>query len=235
MKDKTIILAGGTGFIGQALAARWGKDNRVIILSRQRPRERGRWRSRREHNRNPREYNNSYGRKLLSAGDGYDVSYRHWNGRQVTEWAAVLDGCDLVVNLAGRSVNCRYNAHNKREIFDSRTDATEAIGEAIRRTVTPPKLWVNIASATIYRHAEDRAQDEYTGETGEDFSVAVCKRWESCFFEKRPDSVYRLHLYSHFTLKTDFNFYAGWWAGWIMKDIQNNILQVIKTRCAAKL
>lgn len=53
--------------------------------------------------------------------------------------------------------------------------------------------------------------------------------------EKCPDSVYRLQLYSHFVLKTDFNFYASWWAGWIMKDIQNNILQVIKTRCQAKL
>ena len=53
--------------------------------------------------------------------------------------------------------------------------------------------------------------------------------------EKRSDSIYRLHLYSHFTLRTTFNFYASWWAGWIMKDIQNNILQVIQTRCQDKL
>lgn len=166
MKNKKIILAGGTGFIGQTLAARWAKDNQVIILSRQKSGA----------------PNNTYGRELEK---GTNVSYRHWDGRTIDRWAAALEGCDLVVNLAGRSVNCRYTARNKREIFDSRTDATEVLGEAIRRTVVPPKLWINITSATIYRHAEDRAQDEYTGETGEGFSIEVCKRWEACFFAQR--------------------------------------------------
>src|ERR1700744_5079848 len=108
MKNKKIILAGGAGFIGQALAARWGRDNRIIILSRQ----------------DGGTANNTYGRKQLHAKEGYSISYRHWDGRQVAQWAEELEGCDLVVNLAGRSVNCRYTARNKKEIFDSRTDAT---------------------------------------------------------------------------------------------------------------
>jgi NAD dependent epimerase/dehydratase family enzyme len=167
MKNKKIIIAGGTGFIGQALAARWGKDNHVVILSRQGAGERKNGEGAR---RNGDGRNNAYGRKLLSVEDGYNITYWRWDGRHVEKhWADEIEGCDLVINLAGRSVNCRYTPKNKQEIFDSRTDATRVIGQAIRDAVVPPKLWINAASATIYRHAEDRPQDEYTGETGEGF------------------------------------------------------------------
>ena len=185
MKNKKILLAGGSGFIGQALAARWGRDNQVIILSRQ---------SKAAHN-------NTYGRKRLKAGDGYNITYWRWDGRHVeSHWAAELENCDLVVNLAGRSVNCRYTEHNKQEIFDSRTDATQAIGDAVRGAVVPPKLWINIASATIYRHAEDHSQDEYTGEIGEGFSVEVCKRWENVFFSQRTPFTRKIALRTAITL-----------------------------------
>jgi uncharacterized protein (TIGR01777 family) len=80
--------------------------------------------------------------------------------------------------MAGRSVNCRYNEANKREIYDSRLNSTRVIGEAIARCENPPRLWINSSSATIYRHAEDRAMDEATGEIGEGFSVDVCRKWE---------------------------------------------------------
>ncbi|HWB92452.1 MAG TPA: TIGR01777 family oxidoreductase, partial [Puia sp.] len=127
--------------------------------------------------------------------DGYHVTYRCWDGRHVeTHWAAELENCDLVVNLAGRSVNCRYTKRNKREIFGSRTDATEAIGEAIRDAIVPPKLWINITSATIYRHAEDHSQDEYTGEPGQGFSIEVCKRWEAAFFSQRTPFTRKIAL-----------------------------------------
>jgi uncharacterized protein (TIGR01777 family) len=207
MKNKTIVLAGGSGFIGQALAARWGKDNRIIILSR------GRGGAGAHNNvygrRDLRTHNNTYGRKQLRAEDGYSIRYRHWDGRwdhrfdgdrqpgddrTSQSWVRELEGCDLVVNLAGRSVNCRYTARNRQEIFDSRTDATEALGEAIRQLTVPPKLWINITSATIYRHAEDHAQDEYTGEIGEGFSVEVCQRWESCFFSQRTPFTRKIAL-----------------------------------------
>ncbi len=99
-------------------------------------------------------------------------------------WAKELEGCDLIINLAGRSVNCRYTRRNRKEILDSRVNATKAIGQAIREATVPPKLWINMASATIYRHAEDRPQDEYNGEMEDDFSVQVCICWG-----KEPSSV----------------------------------------------
>jgi uncharacterized protein (TIGR01777 family) len=107
-----------------------------------------------------------------------------WDGRTLQKsWTQGLENADLVINLAGKSVNCRYNAANKREIFDSRTYATEAIAKAIQQCQYPPKLWVNAASATIYRHAEDRPMDEIGGELGTGFSVEVCKKWEKTFFD----------------------------------------------------
>jgi uncharacterized protein (TIGR01777 family) len=182
MKNKKIILAGGTGFIGQALAARWGKDNRVIILSRQ-------------------SASVTHDHRLLTAKEGYNLTYWHWDGRTVEKhWAEELEGADLVVNLAGRSVNCRYTERNRQEIFDSRTDPTKAIGQAIRETVVPPKLWINASSATIYRHAQDRPQDEYTGEVQDDFSVRVVKRWEKTFEEQRTPFTRKVALRIAITL-----------------------------------
>jgi uncharacterized protein len=100
-------------------------------------------------------------------------------------WAAELEGVDLLINLAGKSVNCRYTQKNKQEIFDSRTNATTVLGLAVKQAIRPPKLWINAASATIYRHATDRPQDDETGEIGSGFSVEVCKLWEKTFFEQR--------------------------------------------------
>jgi NAD dependent epimerase/dehydratase family enzyme len=94
----------------------------------------------------------------------------------------LLEGAELLVNLAGKSVNCRYNESNRAEILRSRVDTTAELAEAIRACETPPALWVNSSTATIYRHAEDRAMTESTGELGEGFSVEVARAWESAFF-----------------------------------------------------
>jgi uncharacterized protein len=185
MKNKKIVISGGTGFIGQALAARWGKDNHIVILGRQ-PSGTG---------------NHTYGRQALTAAQGYHITYWHWDGRHVEpHWQAAIDGCDLVINLAGRSVNCRYTRHNRQEILDSRVNATKAIGQAIHESTIPPKLWINAASATIYRHAEDRPQDEYTGEVGDDFSMRVCKCWEGAFFGQRTPFTRKIALRTAITL-----------------------------------
>jgi uncharacterized protein (TIGR01777 family) len=92
-----------------------------------------------------------------------------------------VDGADAVVNLAGRTVNCRYTAKHRREIYDSRLLSTRVIGEAIAAARRPPGVWVNSSSATIYRDARDRAMDEATGEIGTGFSVDVCQQWEAAF------------------------------------------------------
>ena len=95
----------------------------------------------------------------------------------------LVNGADVVVNLAGKSVNCRYNDRNRAEIFRSRLDTTAELAAAIAAAPTPPRLWLNSSTATIYRHAEDRAQTESTGEIGTGFSVSVATAWERAFFE----------------------------------------------------
>ncbi|MDR9856540.1 TIGR01777 family oxidoreductase [Paenibacillus sp. VCA1] len=93
-----------------------------------------------------------------------------------------LEHADLLVNLAGKSVNCRYDEKNKAEILHSRTETTEILGKAVLACEQPPELWINSSTATIYRHAEDRPMTEEAGEIGSGFSVDVAKAWEESFF-----------------------------------------------------
>jgi uncharacterized protein len=115
----------------------------------------------------------------------------HWDGLELGPWADVLDGADVVINLAGRSVNCRYNPANQRAIKYSRIFTTALVGEAIARAARPPRLWMNASTATIYRHSPDRDMDEASGELGGSepnapatwrFSIEVAKEWERTFF-----------------------------------------------------
>lgn len=114
-----------------------------------------------------------------------------WNGRDPGSWVKEIEGADLVINLAGRSVNCRYHTRNRREITESRVLSTRVIGQAIAQASRPPAVWMNAATATIYRHALDRPMDEATGELGGNepgapdtwnFSIDVAKAWEREFF-----------------------------------------------------
>ena len=95
---------------------------------------------------------------------------------------ALLDGADLLINLAGKSVNCRYNAANRAEIMRSRVDTTRELAVALEACAAPPPLWVNSSTATIYRHAEDRPMTEATGEIGTGFSVGIATAWEHELF-----------------------------------------------------
>jgi NAD dependent epimerase/dehydratase family enzyme len=94
----------------------------------------------------------------------------------------LLDGADLLINLAGKSVNCRYNDANRAEILRSRVETTVELGEAVRACAVPPPLWINSSTATIYRHAEDRPMTESGGEIGTGFSVGIATAWEREFF-----------------------------------------------------
>lgn len=89
-----------------------------------------------------------------------------------------LDGADVLVNLAGRSVSCRYNKRNADAIFSSRIQTTAALGEALAATDSGPSVWLNASTGTIYRDARDRPQDEFSGEYGSGFSVGVARAWE---------------------------------------------------------
>lgn len=96
--------------------------------------------------------------------------------------ARLVDGADAVINLAGKSVNCRYTDANRDEILRSRVATTSALADAIAAADAPPPLWMNASTATIYRYALDRPQTESTGELGAGFSVDVARAWEEAFF-----------------------------------------------------
>jgi uncharacterized protein (TIGR01777 family) len=110
-------------------------------------------------------------------------NYLYWDGENIDSWTLALEGAYGLINLSGRTVNCRYNQRNKDAIYASRLNSTRALGNAMKLCTDPPKVWLNAASATIYRHAEDRPMTEMNGEFGHGFSVDVCRKWEAAFFE----------------------------------------------------
>jgi uncharacterized protein (TIGR01777 family) len=135
-----------------------------------------------------------------------------WDAHHLDQWALAMDGADVVINLAGRSVNCRYNAANRREIKNSRTITTGLVGEAIARSSHPPQLWLNASTATIYRHALDAPMDEATGELGGSepgvpvkwrFSIDVATSWERSFFAADTPRTRRIALRSAMIMSPD--------------------------------
>jgi uncharacterized protein (TIGR01777 family) len=135
-----------------------------------------------------------------------------WDGEHPGEWGNELDGADVVINLAGRSVNCRYNQANRREIKASRIITTALVGDAIARSSRPPKLWLNASTATIYTHITDRPMDDVDGEIGGKepglpstwrFSYDVATSWEDAFFEAKTPHTRKIALRSAITMSPD--------------------------------
>lgn len=162
---KKIIIAGGAGFLGQVLACHFQKKNwEVVVLSRTTTTQ-------------------------LKAG-----RLVIWDGRSLGPWTNELEGSDVLVNLSGKSVDCRYTARNRSEILSSRIDPTHVLNQSLQNLNQAPKVWLNAASATIYRHSIDEPMDEATGELGDGFSVQVCKNWESEFFKAELPKTRRVAL-----------------------------------------
>ena len=135
-----------------------------------------------------------------------------WDGEQLGPWTSDVDGADVLVNLAGRSVNCRYTPENRREIQESRVRSTRVLGTAIAAAAKPPRVWLNASTATIYRHALDRAMDEYTGELGGNepgappawnFSIDVARSWEAAFFESAAPHTRKVAMRSAMVMSPD--------------------------------
>lgn len=154
-----IVLPGGTGNVGGFLSRSLAAaGHEVVVLTR---------------------------RAGVDLGDG--VRSVAWDGRTVGAWAEEIDGCAAVINLAGRSVSCRYTEANLREMMDSRVDSTRVVGEAVAAAAVPPRVWLQMSTATIYAHRFDAANDEATGviagaEPGVPgywaFSAEIAERWE---------------------------------------------------------
>ena len=153
--SKRMILAGGSGFLGGSLAKHFRALGwEVVVLTR-----------------SP---------KLRTDG----VCEVAWDARTVGDWAREVDGADVVINLTGRSVDCRYTAKNRRDIIASRVDSTRVVGEAITRCANPPRTWLNASSATLYLHTFDTPMDENgaqgaTPAAKDEFSIEVIRAWEA--------------------------------------------------------
>ena len=145
---KTIIIAGGTGFLGQVLAGYFSEKGYTIkVLTR-----------------NPTKVNDIY-----------------WDAKNLGNWTTELENICALINLTGKSVDCRYNDTNKKLIYDSRIDSTHALGLAINLCENPPKTWINSSTATIYEGSLTKEMSEDSGKIGSDFSMNIAKSWETTF------------------------------------------------------
>jgi uncharacterized protein (TIGR01777 family) len=178
-----VVLPGGSGQIGAILARAFAADgHEVVVLSRS-----------------------------ASAGQGPARAVA-WDAEHDGDWARELDGADVVVNLAGRSVNCRYSARNRREIEQSRVLSTRAIGRAIAGAARPPRVWLQSSTATIYAHRFEAPNDEATGLIGDDepgapdswrFSIRVAKGWEAAAEESSLPATRLVLLRSSMVMSPD--------------------------------
>ncbi len=154
-----MILAGGSGFLGQLLGEYFQQRGWELVVFTRRPAKAARFK---------------------------EVG---WDARTLGPWAQALDGAEAVINLAGRSVNCRFTPENRRLVMDSRVDSTRVLGEAIARCAQPPRVWLNSSTATIYKHTQGPAHDESstdfstTPEAKDGYSVEVALAWEKAFNE----------------------------------------------------
>jgi uncharacterized protein (TIGR01777 family) len=162
MNSGSIVIFGANGFLGRYLTRYFARQGREVVAV---ARHRNGW-----------------------SGDGM---FLEWDGQTPGPWVLALEGAAAVINLAGRSVNCRYTPANRKEILDSRVTATRVIGQAIAGCQCPPQVWLNASTATWYRHAEDRAQDDWLGEPGDGFSYDVAQAWEDAFFAAPVPAVTR--------------------------------------------
>ena len=157
-------------------------------------------------------------------GDGHDVVVLSrlpharpwrvvaWDGATLGNWQRAIDGCDVVINLTGRSVNCRYTKANRDAILQSRVLSTRVVGQAIATAARPPRAWLQASTATIYAHRYDRANDEHSGILGGGepgapgswrFSIDVARAWERAFEDAVVDRTRKVALRSAMTLSPD--------------------------------
>ena len=166
-KKQKIVIAGGSGFLGQALASSFlDQGHEVVILSRGRGSE------------------SAFG------------TFVPWDGNSLGEWVNELESAEVLINLTGRSVDCRYTSQNRALILNSRVNSTRILGEAISSLLSPPKAWLNASTATIYsdRRGDRGAHDETSEGNAQGFSEEVGRAWEKAFFESNRKDVRQIAM-----------------------------------------
>jgi uncharacterized protein len=177
-----IVIPGGTGQVGTILARAFHNEGHEVVV--------------------------------LGRGSPKARPWRveQWNLADVSQWSDKLDGADVVINLAGRSVNCRYTPHNRREIMQSRVESVRALGQAISSAKRPPRVWLQASTATIYAHTYDAPNDEISGVIGGTepgapetwrFSIDVATAWENAFDEIPAPATRKVKLRSAMTMSPD--------------------------------
>lgn len=151
---KKIVLAGGSGNVGKALAESFlRKGDQVFVLTRSE-----------RHS------------------DRQNLVFVQWSGEEVSGWRGVLDGADVLINLSGESIQKRLTEKNKKLLEESRIKPTKALGEAIALIPHPPKLWINFSGVSIFNNV-DSFQDEDSQDHGQGFLADLTKKWEATFWE----------------------------------------------------
>ncbi|MFC5684336.1 TIGR01777 family oxidoreductase [Flavobacterium sp. MAHUQ-51] len=160
-----LIIAAGTGFLGQVLVNHFkDKFDEIVILTR--------------------------GKSKTTDG----IKYVNWNARTFSGWEKELENATVLINLTGKSVDCRYTKENKKAILLSRIDSTKILNKAVLHCQNPPKHWLNSSTATIYRFSLDKQMDEIDGEIGNDFSINVALSWEKAFFKTETSKTMKTAL-----------------------------------------
>jgi len=164
---KKAVLAGGSGFLGQALARSLSADGYDVVV---------------------------LGRSV--APRGASGRFVVWDGRKLGDWKSELEGAEALFNLTGRSVDCRYTKENRDLILNSRVDSTRVLGQAVQGCADPPKVWLNSSTATIYkdRRGDLEPHDESSDDFGSGFSVGVAQAWEEAFGDSVVEGVRKVVL-----------------------------------------
>jgi len=162
---KKLIIAAGTGFLGQVLVNHFkDKFDEIVILTR-------------------------------GKSQTIDkIKYVNWNAKTFSGWENELEKATILINLAGKSVDCRYTKENKKQILLSRIESTKILNKAVLNCKNPPKHWLNSSTATIYRFSLDKQMDEINGEIGNDFSINVALSWEKAFFKTETPNTLKTAL-----------------------------------------
>ncbi len=177
-----IVIPGGSGQVGHVLARAFVRDDDEVVVLSR------------------------------NAEDVSGVRVVQWDGKSLGKWVSEINGSDVVINLAGRTVNCRYNQANRDEITQSRVLSTLAVGQAIAEAKAPPRVWLQASTATIYAHRYDAPNDEATGILGGDepgapdtwrFSIQVAKAWELALNEVETPRTRKVAMRSAMTMSPD--------------------------------
>jgi uncharacterized protein (TIGR01777 family) len=165
MKSNKLIIAAGTGLLGHVLTNHFrDKFEEIVILTRGESKTNG------------------------------NIKYANWNAKTFSGWETELENADVLINLTGKSVDCRYTEKNKKEILLSRIQSTKILNKAVLHCKNPPKHWLNSSTSTIYRFSLDKQMDEIDGEIGNDFSINVAISWEKSFFKTETPNTLKTAL-----------------------------------------